>query len=97
MTVREYLTKSLRVLKLTDDDIDIIIAKGGLLENDQADFKVCDRVIYKERGTIKKRLAFNITEGGYSSTLNKDLVDDFFKDLGVQCGLRKRVSTATFL
>ena len=50
MTNKEYLTKSLNGLNLVEDDIDVILAKGGLDADDKADVKACDVAVYNQIG-----------------------------------------------
>ena len=101
MTNKEYLTKSLRGLKLSDDDIDIIIAKGALDPNDTADFKMCDRAVYRQMSIVLKGTLRNISEGGYSSQWNTEAVKIYYAALCLENGFRNvllgRTPVARFL
>lgn len=78
---------SLRGLKLSEDDIDIIIAKGGIEEDDDADFKTCDLAVYRQMSLVLKAALRNITEGGYSISWNMEAVKLYYASLCAEYGL----------
>ena len=43
MTNKEYLTRSLGNLGLTDNDVELILVKGGIEADSPVDVSACDR------------------------------------------------------
>ena len=70
MTNREYITDIVDGLNLRDNDIDLILRRGKLDEDADADDKLCDIAIYRAVHLIIKRQSFDVAEGGYSKTWN---------------------------
>lgn len=87
MTNKQYLTKSLNGLNLSDDDIDIIILKGGLQADGELDMTACDKAVYKRFSTILKGCMQNVTEGGYSVTYNMEATKMYYNSLCNELGL----------
>lgn len=54
MTNKEYLTKALNGLNLSEDDIDIIVLKGGLEAESDVDVRACDTAVYNRMSVILK-------------------------------------------
>lgn len=87
MTNKQYITKSLSGLNVTEDDIDIILAKAYLDGNAEADIRGCDIAIYVRMSTILKAAMINVSEGGYSISWNMDAVKAYYKALCSELGL----------
>lgn len=87
MTNKEYLTKSLNGLNLTEDDIDIILLKSNLTGSDAVNVTECDRAVYKRFSVILKGTMQNVTEGGYSVSWNMDAVKMFYNGLCNELGV----------
>lgn len=81
MTNKEYLTKSLNGLNVSEDDIDIILLKGGLAANDTADARGCDISVYNRMSVILKGMLQNVSEGGYSISWNMEAVKLYYAAL----------------
>lgn len=86
MTNKEYLTKSLNGLNLTEDDIDVILVKGGLDMDANADVNACDVAVYKRMSVILKGTMQNVSEGGYSISWNMEAVKLFYAALCNELG-----------
>lgn len=86
MTNKEYLTKSLNGLNLSEDDIDIILLKGGLEADGTADIKACDISVYKRMSVILKGVMQNVSEGGYSISWNMEAVKLYYAALCNELG-----------
>lgn len=86
MTNKEYLTKSLNGLNLTEDDIDVILAKGGLDMDANADVNACDVAVYKRMSVILKGTMQNVSESGYSISWNMEAVKLFYAALCNELG-----------
>lgn len=86
MTNKEYLTKSLNGLSISEDDIDIILLKAGLNESDVVDITACDIAVYNRMSIILKGTTQNVTEGGYSLSWNENLVKLYYNALCVELG-----------
>ena len=78
MTNKEYLTKALTGLDISEDDIDIIILKGGLEADANVDTRACDMAVYNRMSVILKGVMRNISEGGYSISWNLDAVKLYY-------------------
>ena len=77
MTNKEYLTKALNGLNLSEDDIDI--------ESD-VDVRACDTAVYNRMSVILKGMTQNVSEGGYSISWNMDAVKLFYAALCNELG-----------
>lgn len=86
MTNKEYLTKSLHGLDITDDDIDIIILKAGLDGNADVDINRCDKAVYNRMSIVLKGMMKNIQEGGYSISWNIEAVKLYYNALCNELG-----------
>lgn len=87
MTNRQYLTKALSGLNIEDDVIDIILMKGKLEENAEADVRACDLSTYQRMSVILKGAMQNISEGGYSISWNMEAVKLYYNSLCNELGL----------
>lgn len=86
MTNKEYLNKSLNGLNLSQDDIDIVLMKGGLEADEKADTRACDEAVYKRMSVILKGMMQNVSEGGYSISWNMDAVKMYYAALCNELG-----------
>lgn len=86
MTNKEYLTKSLSGLGITEDDIDIILLKGGISADAEADFSACDLAVYNRVSLLLKVATQNVTEGGYSISWNIEAVKLYYATLCRELG-----------
>jgi hypothetical protein len=86
MTNKEYLTKSLNGLNVTEDDIDIILVKSGLDGGADVDINGCDNAAYKRFSIILKGTLQNVTEGGFSVSWNMDAVKMYYNSLCNELG-----------
>jgi hypothetical protein len=86
MTNKEYLTKALNGLNLSDDDIEIIMVKGGVQADAEVDCKQCDTVVYDRFSVILKGTMQNVSEGGYSVSWNMDAVKMYYNALCHELG-----------
>ncbi len=80
-TNKEYLTKALSGLSLSEDDIDVILMKAGLEGNGEADIEACDNAIYSRFSVILKAATQNVSEGGYSLSWNVEAVKLYYSAL----------------
>ena len=87
MTNKEYLTKLLTGLSVSEDDIDIIILKSGLDADAVADIQNADKAVYNRMSVILKGVMQNISEGGYSISWNMEAVKLFYNSLCNELGL----------
>jgi hypothetical protein len=87
MTNKEYLTKSLNGLNLSEDDIDIILLKSGINGESIVDVQSCDKAVYNRMSVILKGETQNISEGGYSISWNMEAVKLFYNSLCNELGL----------
>ena len=86
MTNKEYLTKALNGLNLSDDDIEIIMVKGGVQADAEVDYKQCDTAVYDRFSVILKGTMQNVSEGGYSVSWNMDAVKMYYNVLCHELG-----------
>ncbi len=88
MTNKEYITKALNGLNVSEDDIDIILLKGSVDADAPADVRVCDMAVYNRMSVILKGVMQNVSEGGYSISWNLEAVKLYYtalcNELGVQ-------------
>jgi len=87
MTNKEYLTKLLNGLNISEDDIDIILLKNSLNSDAFFDIEACDRAIYDHMSVVLKGAMQNISEGGYSVSWNMEAVKMFYNSLCNELGL----------
>jgi hypothetical protein len=87
MTNKEYLTKSLNGLGVSEDDIDIIILKSGLDPDVNVDVKQADTAVYNRMSVVLKAVLQNVSEGGYSISWNMEAVKLFYASLCNELGL----------
>lgn len=86
MTNKEYLTKSLSGLNLSEDDVDIILLKGSLDANDAVDVRLCDVAVYNRMSVVLKGMLQNVSEGGYSISWNMEAVKMYYNALCNELG-----------
>jgi hypothetical protein len=87
MTNKEYLTKLLNGLNVSEDDIDIILLKNSIDGNVVADVQSCDKAVYNRISVILKGATQNISEGGYSISWNMEAIKLFYSSLCNELGL----------
>lgn len=87
MTNKQYLTKSLNGLDVSNDDIDIIILKAGLDCDAKVDFTACDKAVYNRMSIVLKGTTQNVSEGGYSVSWNMEAVKLYYNALCNELGL----------
>lgn len=86
MTNKEYLTKSLNGLNISEDDIDIILLKGGLDASGDVDTTICDMSVYNRMSVVLKGMMQNVSEGGYSISWNIEAVKLYYSALCTELG-----------
>lgn len=86
MTNKEYLTKSLNGLNVSEDDIDIILVKGGLVADGTVDTRACDVSVYNRMSVVLKGMLQNVSEGGYSISWNMEAVKKYYSALCNELG-----------
>lgn len=88
MTNKEYITKSLNGLNISEDDIDVILLKGSVDADAPADSRACDMAVYHRMSAVVKSVMQNVSEGGYSISWNMEAVKLFYvalcNELGVE-------------
>lgn len=87
MTNKEYLTKSLTGLNLSEDDIDIILLKNSLDGEAAVDVLACDKSVYNRMSIVLKGATQNASEGGYSVSWNMEAVKLYYNALCDELGL----------
>jgi len=87
MTNFEYLRKLTAGLGTSDDDIELILAKGVLNGTDIADMRACDKAVFNNQSIIRKRTVEKVGEGGFSIERRQKELDAFFRDLRRELGL----------
>lgn len=87
MTNKQYLTKALSGLNISEDDIDIVLLKASLDGEADADVRACDVATYQRMSVILKGVMQNVSEGGYSISWNMDAVKAYYKALCSELGL----------
>ncbi|GHT09149.1 hypothetical protein FACS189432_05110 [Bacteroidia bacterium] len=87
MTNKEYITKSLNGLNVTEDDIDIILLKAGINAGDPVNFSACDNAVYNRISIVLKGALQNVSEGGYSISWNMESVKLYYNSLCNELGL----------
>ncbi|GIJ96556.1 hypothetical protein CAPN001_11250 [Capnocytophaga stomatis] len=86
MTNKEYLTKLLNRLNLSEDDIDIILLKGNLQADEEASVSACDNAVYNRMSMVLKSVLQNVSESGYSISWNMEAVKVFYQSLCNELG-----------
>ena len=86
MTNKQYLTKSLNGLNVSEDDIDVILLKSGIDSEATASVSVCDNAVYNRMSVILKGTTQNVSEGGYSISWNMEAVKLFYNALCNELG-----------
>lgn len=86
MTNKEYLTKSLSGLNVSESDIDIILMKGSIDGEAAANVSACDNAVYARFSVVLKGVMQNVSEGGYSISWNMDAVKLYYAALCNELG-----------
>jgi len=86
MTNKEYITKSLDGLNVSDDDIEIIMAKANIEADAAVDTAACDNAMYNRISIVLKAATQNVTEGGYSVSWNIEAVKLWYNALCIELG-----------
>jgi len=87
MTNKQYLTKSLNGLNVSEDDIDVILLKSGIDGETTADVRACDFAVYCRMSVLLKGATQNVSEGGYSISWNIEAVKLYYNALCNELGL----------
>jgi hypothetical protein len=87
MTNKEYITKSLNGLNVSEDDIDIIILKAGINPDAMVDVKQADTAVYNHMSIVLKGALQNVSEGGYSVSWNMEAIKMYYNSLCYELGL----------
>lgn len=87
ITNKQYLTKSLNGLNVSEDDVDVILLKSGIDGEETADVQGCDKAVYNRMSVILKGATQNVSEGGYSISWNMEAVKLFYNALCNELGL----------
>ncbi|ERI85118.1 hypothetical protein HMPREF1981_02005 [Bacteroides pyogenes F0041] len=87
MTNKQYLTKALSGLNISEDDIDIVLLKASLDGEAEADVRACDVATYQRMSVILKGVMLNVSEGGYSISWNVEAVKLYYNALCNELGL----------
>lgn len=85
-TNKEYLTKSLGYLNVSDNDIEVILLKAGMDADAPADVAGCDLAAYNRFSVILSGMTQNVSEGGYSLSWNMDAVKLWYNALCRELG-----------
>lgn len=85
MTNKEYLAKVLGNL-VNEDDIEVILLKEGIDADGPVDVSACDLATYNRFSVILKGSVTDISEGGYSSSMNLDALKFFYNSLCIELG-----------
>ncbi len=86
MTNKEYITKLLHGLDVSEEDVDIILIKGDLLPDAKASVSNCDNAVYNRMSVVLKSVLRNVSEGGYSISWNMEAVKLFYNSLCNELG-----------
>lgn len=87
MTNKQYLTKALSGLNISEDDTDIVLLKASLDADAEADVRACDVATYQRMSVILKGVMLNVSEGGYSISWNVEAVKLYYNALCNELGL----------
>ena len=93
MTNKEYLTKSLNGMNLSDDDIEIIILKGNIDGDAPASAHDCDVAVYNRFSVVLKGATQNVSEGGMSISWNIDAMKMYYNALCNELGKENLLAT----
>lgn len=93
MTNKQYISKSLNGLNVSEDDIDIILVKSGIEGDSDADVETCDKAVHKRFSVVLKGMTQNVSEGGYSISWNMDAVKLYYNALCNEYGLENVLNT----
>lgn len=86
MTNKEYLTKALTRLNVSEEDVDLILLKSGLDADSAVDIGACDMATYRRFSIILKAATQNVSEGGYSISWNMEAVKSYYNALCTELG-----------
>lgn len=81
-------------LTVSEDDIDILLLKGGLNPDAEVDVRQADTAIYTRISVLLKSMMQNISEGGYSVSWNMEAVKLFYTSLCTELGVENVLETA---
>lgn len=87
MTNKEYMTKLLNGLNVSEDDIDIILLKSSIEPDAEVSVKECDMAVHGRMSIILKGTTQNVSEGGYSISWNMEAVKLFYNALCNELGV----------
>ena len=87
MTNIEYLEKRTKGLGADEDDLELILLKGGLDGNDPADMEACDKALYYNWSIVKKSAVEKVREGGYEVQRKMEALGAFHNSLGQEIGI----------
>lgn len=87
MTNKQYLSKSLKGLNVSEDDIDIILVKSHMSGDSELDVAACDKAVHARFSVVLKGMTQNVSEGGYSISWNMDAVKMYYNALCNEYGL----------
>lgn len=93
MTNKQYLTKALSGLNISEDDIDVILMKAYLDGDATVDIQKCDIATYHRMSIILKGVIQNVSESGYSISWNIDAVKFFYNALCNELGMENVLFT----
>ena len=93
MTNKEYLTKSLNGMNLSDDDIEIIMLKGGIDADAPASAEQCDVAVYNRFSVVLKGAMQNVSEGGMSISWNIEAMKMYYNALCTEYGKENLLAT----
>ena len=93
MTNKEYLTKSLNGMNLSDDDIEIIMLKGGIDADATASAEQCDVAVYNRFSVVLKGAMQNVSEGGMSISWNIEAMTMYYNALCNEYGKENLLAT----
>ena len=74
-------------MNLSDDDIEIIMLKGGIDADAPASVEQCDVAVYNRFSVVLKGAMQNVSEGGYSVSWNMDAVKMYYTSLCNELGV----------
>lgn len=86
ITNKEYLIKNLDRFGISEDEIDIILLKGGVDPDKNVDIDLCDRAIFKRLSLVIMAATQNVSEGGYSISWNMEALKLFLQALANELG-----------
>lgn len=86
MTNREYITKSLSRIDVSNDEVDLIIVENGLVSEFDVNIKECKQAICKSLGAWIPMYS-SMSEGGVSKSWNMEAVKLYYSNLCNELGL----------